>query len=618
MSNMGVMRARCYLILAGLERSIGESLSRNFEVTSPSFLQPEESERALWRLREDMQDQAWTLQDVGNVDLLPYLDLGDLLGLCNRHKSTVRNAQPAEVEVVTKVIQEYGTHAIRKRVMHPVRPLEAGDYNALLTLAQKLPDESPSLSWEPLVESVSLIEDPRNIADTALPRFWMDESRTVNNLPVPEFEDTGFIGRADERRRLKTLILSDHKVITVVGAGGIGKTALAMRVCHDILDDTSTRFDNVIWVSLKTQFLTGDGIRHIRDAVDTQSKLLDHIATSANIPIDQRAIINWAPVVDHMSRYKTLLVIDNLETLGTELKELAFEVPQGSKLLLTSRVGLGEIERRFDIPDFSAHDSEILMRVLGNAYGYSEIKQLVLQRRVKVAAPSCLRGGWSGVSRGNGEPVRCVAAYPPATTAMIGPELLPGQHLPHHLVHLWPRDPGHLFPPNPAAGPAGTLHPAGIGHVVMPPRPGASLVLVQTHVALLRLELRFYTPPGPSHVGQGLQGSVLRSIGPVVAGLAAVQVPAPDGPVDVAGLPPAGWTHPLGAEPVAARPLASPWATVISRQGSLRQFIAALLHGPPLSGHELRLAGRPNPGYSGLVQAGSKGQTVVPPGTSST
>ena len=260
--------------------------------------------------------------------------------------------------------------------MHPVRPLETGDYNTLSTIAQKLPGEAPSLIWEPLMENVSLIEDPRNIADAALPRFWMDEARTVNNLPVPEFEDTGFIGRSDERRRLKTLLLSEHKVITVVGAGGIGKTALAMRVCHDLLDDPSPRFDNVIWVSLKTQFLTADGIRNIRDAVDTQSKLLDHIASSASIPTNPRAIIDWAPVVEHMSRYSTLLVVDNLETLGSELKELAFDIPQGSKLLMTSRVGLGKIERRLDIPVFSAHDSEVLMRVLGTAYGYAEIKQL--------------------------------------------------------------------------------------------------------------------------------------------------------------------------------------------------------------------------------------------------
>ena len=376
MANMGVMRARCYLILAGLERSIGENLTRNFEINSPSFLQPAEADRGLGRFREDMQDEAWTLQDVGNVDLLRYLDLGDLLGLLNRHKSTVRNAKPADIEIASKIIQDSDTYAIRKRVMHPVRPLETGDYNSLSTIAQRLPHESPSLIWEPLIENVSLIEDPRNIADAALPRFWMDESRTVNNLPVPEFEDTGFIGRGDERRRLKTLLLSDHKVITVVGAGGIGKTALAMRVCHDLLDDSQPRFDNVIWVSLKTQFLTADGVRNIREAVDTQSKLLDHIASSASIPANPRAVIDWAPVVEHMSRYNTLLVVDNLETLGSELKELAFDIPQGSKLLMTSRVGLGEIERRFDIPVFSARDSEILMRVLGTAYGYSEIKQL--------------------------------------------------------------------------------------------------------------------------------------------------------------------------------------------------------------------------------------------------
>ena len=41
--------------------------------------------------------------------------------------------------------------------------------------------------------------------------------------------------------------------------------------------------------------------------------------------------------------------------------------------------------------------------------------------------------------------------------------------------------------------------------MVMPTRPGAGLVLIQAHVALLRLKLRFYTPPGASHVCQGLQ-----------------------------------------------------------------------------------------------------------------
>ena len=126
----------------------------------------------------------------------------------------------------------------------------------------------------------------------------------------------------------------------------------------------------------------------------------------------------------------------------------------------------------------------------------------------------------------------------------------------------------------------------------MPPRPGAGLVLVQSHVALLRLELRFNAPPGTAHAGQGLQGRVLGSVGQVVAGLAAVQVPAVDGPVDFARLPPAGWPRPLGAEPVAAGTLASLGHRYLP-PGIPRQFIAALLHGPALTVSQPGLAGAP-------------------------
>ncbi len=376
MANMGVIRARSYLLLQGLERSIAENLTHNFDVDVKDFLVPSETDRALERLRDDMQDSAWSLQDVSSVDLLRYLDLGDLLGLLNRHKSDVLNAKPSDIQASFEIIQHHGIHAIRKRVMHPVRPLEAGDYNALLSVARDLPLEAPSLIWEPLTESLSLIENPKSIADASIPPFWQDELRTVNNLPVAEFEDTGFIGRGEERRRLKNLILSDHKVVTVVGAGGIGKTALAMRVCHDLIDDSSNRFDNVIWVSLKTQFLTTDGIRTIADAVDSRSRLLDELTGSVGITVETDPNISWEPIIEHLARHNTLLIIDNLETLGTELRDLAMGIPQGSKLLMTSRIGLGELEIRYDMPDFSDKDSETLMRVLGSAYGYQAIRQL--------------------------------------------------------------------------------------------------------------------------------------------------------------------------------------------------------------------------------------------------
>ena len=83
------------------------------------------------------------------------------------------------------------------------------------------------------------------------------------------------------------------------------------------------------------------------------------------------------------------------------------------------------------------------------------------------------------------------------------------------------------------------------------------------------------------------------------------------------GLAPPGGPHPLGTEPVDARPWL-PWATVISRQASSGSSSPRCSMVRRCPGRSLGLRGRPNPGYSGLVQAGSKGQTVVPPGTSST
>ena len=150
-------------------------------------------------------------------------------------------------------------------------------------------------------------------------------------------------------------------------------------------------------------------------------------------------------------------------------------------------------------------------------------------------------------------PARCILASPPATAAVQPARTVPGAASPAPPGTPAVRDPRHLFPPSLLQAQQERSAQQAQSDVVMPARPepapysirGAGLVLVQPHVALFRLKLRFYSPTGATHVGQGLQGSVLRSIGQVVAGFAAVQVPAVNGPVDVAGLPPAGWTHPL-------------------------------------------------------------------------
>ena len=370
MSSPSVVRAKCYLILEGLERSLAENLIRNFDIDLPGFLTKEEQERALYRLREDMQQSEWGLEDVTAEDLLIYLDLGDLRNLLNRHKSSVRNATQSDVESAAKIIEDRDLYSIRKRVMHPVRPLEADDLPTLMSIATKLPKSAPSLIWGLLAESVSLAQDPERFLNVTIPSFWAEDSAILHNLPAAEFDDTGFIGRKKEGGQVGRLLQSDHNVITVVGAGGIGKTALALRVCHDILDNQASNLDRIVWVSLKTHYLTADGIRQISDAVETPSTLVDYVMSEIAPNIDVKQKPGWDRVLEQMKASRLLLVIDNLETLGSEIRDLAVGIPRGSRLLLTSRIGLGEIELRFEILSLSPQDAKRLLIGLVVAYNY--------------------------------------------------------------------------------------------------------------------------------------------------------------------------------------------------------------------------------------------------------
>ena len=375
MQNLSIVRAKCYLILQGIERSLADNLVRNFEMDEPSFLNGEEQERALTRLCEDLQDD-WGLDDVTTEDLVEYLDLGDLISLLNRHRTSVRNAIQSDIQAATDILTSRGIPNIRKRVMHPIRPLNPDDLSILLSISSDLPQESPSLLWDHLLESKDLIEDSSNTININIPPYWAEESTILHNLPVAEFLDTGFIGRRNERRQLKQRLESDHRVITVVGIGGIGKTALALRVCHDILEESDTGLDRMVWVSLKTKHLTPDGIREVSEAVDTTSSLIDSLLPASDANSNASREESWEGVLEHLRESRTLLVIDNLETLGSEVRELAVSIPKESKLLLTSRVGLGEIEVRYEMPNLTPKDAGALFRNLASAYNYTSLMKL--------------------------------------------------------------------------------------------------------------------------------------------------------------------------------------------------------------------------------------------------
>ena len=63
------------------------------------------------------------------------------------------------------------------------------------------------------------------------PKALPDRSRT--NLPVAL---TSFFGRSGELLTVRQFLV-DSRLVTLVGAGGVGKTRLALRAAEDVLED---------------------------------------------------------------------------------------------------------------------------------------------------------------------------------------------------------------------------------------------------------------------------------------------------------------------------------------------------------------------------------------------
>ena len=165
----------------------------------------------------------------------------------------------------------------------------------------------------------------------------MDQLAVLHNLPKADYDDTGFLPRPKLEAELKKKIFGRHPIITVLGDGGNGKTALMLQVAYQLVYSNDHDFDAIIWVSAKTNALTVNEIRRIDDAITNSIELFEEIAEfepGAAAPIER--------VRRLLKENKILLIIDNLETvLDQSIREFAEDVPGESKLVFTSRVPLG-------------------------------------------------------------------------------------------------------------------------------------------------------------------------------------------------------------------------------------------------------------------------------------
>jgi len=178
--------------------------------------------------------------------------------------------------------------------------------------------------------------ESRGVVDSANP-IHATSPREIgsNRLPanLPAFL-TSFIGREHEVATLAGL-LETNRLVTVTGAGGVGKTRLATVVAQRVSGGFA---DGVVFVSLAS-------IRHPDLILPAIAERL-RVAEVPGVPPE-------AALIDTLRNLTMLLVLDNFEQVvvaGATVTRLLAACP-GLKVMVTSRTRLGVSgEREFVVP----------------------------------------------------------------------------------------------------------------------------------------------------------------------------------------------------------------------------------------------------------------------------
>jgi hypothetical protein len=248
-------------------------------------------------------------------------------------------------------------------------------------------------------------------AATALDRqmlFWATVPPATSACGVrgniPAHDPVKFVGRNHQLAEIMDEIISiPNQNGLIHGPGGVGKTALLIVLSRELFEKgmpEHAAFKNIIWVSAKRDYY--DPTLDFVESGTQQFRTLDHIWNAIlefheveGVEEYGRDERRWF-VLELLSEEKTLLVLDNFETVsksaqdeivrffGVEVKRYLRDRPDIFKVILTSREVVPSGFHQYKLSGLDKRESKLLMQRLDQPYQQSGQVMLTQPQRDQV------------------------------------------------------------------------------------------------------------------------------------------------------------------------------------------------------------------------------------------
>lgn len=178
------------------------------------------------------------------------------------------------------------------------------------------------------------------------------------------------IGRSESLYEITTR-LECPQPLSIVGLGGLGKTALVLQLIENFMYSPKRPFDKILFMSFKNSAFDNGKVTRFEKVISNYTELINKLAFYLDVPTELRDFKQideavWTAIFEQ----KCLLVLDNLETEIIRSNRSDFlniadkfirNFNKPSRLLITSRFGLGDREVKYPLISFGVDETKELV-----------------------------------------------------------------------------------------------------------------------------------------------------------------------------------------------------------------------------------------------------------------